>query len=98
MSTDWRDGDLYLEVRVQPRASRDQISGYADGRYKIRICAPPVDNAANAYLLKFLAHEFGIAKSRLEVIRGHSSRNKRIIIHQPNKLPDWLQREHTTAN
>jgi len=90
MCVDWRDGDLYLEVRVQPRASRDQITGIAAARFRIRITAPPVDNAANQHLQQFLAREFGVAKSRVEVIKGLNSRNKRIVIRQPKNRPGWL--------
>jgi len=91
MCVDWRDGDLYLEVRVQPRAGRDQIRGIADGRLRISICAPPVDNAANRYLQQYLAGEFRVAKSRVEIVRGLSSRNKRVLIRQPRRRPEWLE-------
>ncbi len=89
-SVGWRDGDLFLEVRVQPRASREQITGIVNARFKISICAAPVDNAANRNLQQFLAREFGVAKSRVQVIRGLNSRNKRVLIQQPGRRPKWL--------
>ncbi len=93
MCIDWRDGDLFLEVRVLPRASRDQIRGISNARLKISICAPPVDNAANRHLQQFLAKEFGVAKSRVELLRGLNGRNKNIVIRQPKRRPDWLDRQ-----
>ena len=52
----WQDDNLILNIRLQPRASCDEIVAIqADGRLKIRITAPPVDGKANDHLLQFLA-------------------------------------------
>ena len=45
---------------------------------KIRIAAPPVDGAANAELIKFLAKEFDVARSAVDIVSGHASRTKRV--------------------
>jgi len=90
MCIEWRNGDLFLEVRVQPRASQDQIIGIVDARFKIKITAPPVDRAANRYLQQFLAGEFGVAKSHVEVVRGHHSRYKRVLVKKPKLNPQWF--------
>lgn len=90
MCIEWRNGDLFLEVRVQPRASQDQIVGIVDARFKIKITAPPVDRAANRYLQQFLAGQFGVAKSHVEVIRGHHSRYKRVLVKKPKLRPEWF--------
>jgi uncharacterized protein (TIGR00251 family) len=50
-------------LHIQPKASRDEWSGLHGERLKLRIKAPPVDGKANAYLIGFLAKEFGINKS-----------------------------------
>jgi uncharacterized protein len=85
----WDGRDLVLTVRVQPRASRDEL--LLDGtRLKVRITAPPVDGAANAHLLRFLATEFGVAPSRTELVRGAAGRDKVVRIAAPNKLPEQL--------
>ncbi|MBV9886391.1 MAG: DUF167 domain-containing protein, partial [Acidobacteria bacterium] len=42
-----RDGCVIFQVRVQPRASRDEIAGVIDGSLKIRIQAPAIENRAN---------------------------------------------------
>lgn len=86
----WRDGDLILDVRVQPRASRDEICTVSDGRLRIRLTAPPVDGKANQQLIKFLARTFGVSKSRVELLSGSSGRNKRLRIHQPQRLPPGI--------
>ena len=90
--TDWHrwDGaDLVLTVRVQPRASRDEL--LLDGtRLRARITAPPVDGAANAYLLRFLATQFGVAPSRAVLVRGTTGREKVVRIAAPKTLPAAL--------
>ena len=69
-----------INVRVQPRASRNCVSGYRGGVLCVSVTAPPQDGRANAALLELLAGALGVAKSRLTIIRGHSSRNKMVAI------------------
>jgi uncharacterized protein (TIGR00251 family) len=71
---------ILIHIRVQPRSSRNQVAGLYQNALKIRLTAPPVDNAANKACLKFLARELGIAKSRLSIAAGASSRNKTILV------------------
>jgi uncharacterized protein len=85
----WDGADLVLTVRVQPRASRDELL-LEGARLKARITAPPVDGAANAHLLRFLAAEFGVAPSRTELVRGATGREKVVRIAAPKLLPDKL--------
>jgi uncharacterized protein (TIGR00251 family) len=65
-----------ISVYVQPRASKTCIAGFHDGAIKIRLAAPPVDGAANAALIEFVAERLGVAKSRVRLISGTSSRRK----------------------
>lgn len=88
----WQGDTLVLSVRVQPKASKNEIIGPCDDgqggqSLKIRITAPPVDGKANAHLIKFLAKSFGVAKSQVSVVAGETGRNKRISIDAPNRLP-----------
>ena len=87
LACEWQGEDLILRVRVQPKASRDEISGLQGDALKVRITAPPVDGKANAHLIKFLAKQFGVAKSSITLISGESGRDKRLRIHAPAKLP-----------
>jgi uncharacterized protein len=72
--------NVRIDVYVQPRASRTEVSGTHDGRVKIRLAAPPVDGAANAELVAFIAARLGIARSRVRVIGGASGRRKTVEI------------------
>lgn len=83
----WQDGDLILQVQIQPRASKDEIAGAQGERLKIRITAPPVDGQANQHLIRYLAKTFKVPKSRVIIESGENSRLKRIRIENPQKLP-----------
>lgn len=86
----WQDSDLIINCHLQPKAKTDEFSGLHGESLKIRIKAPPVDGKANAYLTKFLAKAFGVSKSRVIIISGELSREKRIKIEAPIKIPEAL--------
>jgi uncharacterized protein YggU (UPF0235/DUF167 family) len=65
-----------LAVRVIPRARRDQVGGERDGRLVVRTVAPPADGKANVAVTKLLAAHLGIPARRLELVAGHTSRDK----------------------
>lgn len=69
-----------ITVRVQPRASRNRVDGYREGALRVSVTAPPHGGRANAALLELLANALGVAKSRLTIIRGHSSRDKIVAV------------------
>ena len=73
------DGAL-LDVYVQPKASRNELVGLHHGSLKIRLTAPPVEGAANKECIKFLARLLGAPKSDIEIIQGHKSRQKTVLI------------------
>jgi hypothetical protein len=86
-----RDGDaLVLALHVQPRARADAVVGVHGDRIKVRLAAAPVDGAANAALLRFLAAEFGVTRSEVRLIAGASARAKTVRIVQPRRQPVWL--------
>jgi uncharacterized protein (TIGR00251 family) len=88
----WRNGDLLLNVRTQPRASSDGFAEVLDDRIKIRITAPPVDGKANRHLSIWLADIFGVSRAQVSILSGETGRNKRILIERPVKLPDCIAR------
>ena len=88
----WTGADLLLDLRVQPRASRDAFGEPLGDRLKLRLTAPPVDGKANAQLTRFLAGVFGVPKSRVHLESGAASRNKRVRIQAPERLPPSIDR------
>lgn len=71
-----------IRVRLQPKASRNEIKGYkedpetGDQVLQVRVTAPPVDGKANAALIKLLSKEFKTPKSKIRIIQGETSRDK----------------------
>jgi uncharacterized protein len=86
----WEAGDLWLHLRVQPRASRDEFVGVFDDQLRVRITAPPVEGQANAHLVRFVARQFGVSPSQVRVEAGASSRCKWLRVCEPKTLPDSL--------
>ncbi len=87
---------MRFTVRVQPRASRNEVAGsYGDG-IKIRLTAPPVEGAANAALIAFLSRALDVSRSEIRITRGERSRSKVIEVigidsdHLQDKLADDL--------
>jgi uncharacterized protein (TIGR00251 family) len=74
------ESSVTLSVRIQPRASKNEIVTMESGALKIRLTAPPVDGAANEALVKFLAQTLSIPKSHVEIVSGHTSREKIVRI------------------
>jgi uncharacterized protein (TIGR00251 family) len=74
------DGVL-LSVKLQPRASRNEIGKPLGDELKIKVTAPPVDSAANEALIELLAEKLDCARSRIELIRGQTSRHKTVKLH-----------------
>lgn len=64
-----------IAVRVTPRAAQDRIEAGPDG-LRIATTAVPEDGRANAAVIKLLAKAMGVAKTRLVLVRGATSRDK----------------------
>ena len=65
-----------LKLHVTPRGSRNEITGRRDDTLCVKITAPPVEGAANAAIVKFVAAALGVRKSQVELISGDKSREK----------------------
>jgi uncharacterized protein len=75
-----REGAIVVAVRVQPRASRDEVVGEMKGALKIRLRAPAVEDRANEALVEFLARLLKTPKSAVRILSGERSRSKRLEI------------------
>ena len=69
-----------VRLRVQPRASTAGLDGVRDGYICLRLAAPPVDGAANAACIVFLAKMLGINRSQMRLQAGAKSREKLVHI------------------
>lgn len=69
-----------VDVRVVPRSSRNRIETLPDGSLKAWLHAPPTDGQANAALCESLAKALRIPKTEIRIVRGETSRTKRLRI------------------
>lgn len=69
-----------LSIKLQPRASRNQVAGIHGSELKISVTAPPVDSAANQALINYLSELLDRPRSAIELLRGHTSRHKTLLI------------------
>ncbi|HPJ56575.1 MAG TPA: DUF167 domain-containing protein [Kiritimatiellia bacterium] len=77
--TDTPDGAV-LSLRIVPRAHKNAIQGEHGDALKIRLCAPPVDGAANAALIEFLSDSLSLPRARIQLLSGKTSRTKRVLL------------------
>ena len=73
--------DIVIKVKIVPGSSKDKIIGIYNNALKIAIAAPPVEGKANKKCIAYLAKYFEIAKSKIEIISGQTSKNKLIKIY-----------------
>ena len=71
---------MRVYVKVIPRSSRNEVTKIAEGEYKVKLTAPPVDGEANKMLISVLSEYFGVPKSSLTIVGGKSVKTKIIEI------------------
>lgn len=80
---------ISFKVRLQPRASKNEIMGLQGDALKVRLTSPPVEGEANQACIEFFAGLFNKAKSAVVITAGHKSRNKTLEIQGISKT-DFL--------
>lgn len=71
---------IIFKIKVQPRASKNEVVGVLGDALKVRLTAPPVDGEANESCISYFAKLFKVTKKDVEIISGHTGRNKTIFI------------------
>ncbi|RPI28500.1 MAG: DUF167 domain-containing protein [Acidobacteria bacterium] len=67
-----------LQVRLQPRASRNELAGVVENSLKVRLTSPPVEDRANRQLVEFLADLLDLPRRDVVLLHGQKSRAKTI--------------------
>jgi uncharacterized protein (TIGR00251 family) len=73
--------EVLLSVKLQPRASANEIGEPIGNELRIKVTAPPVDSAANEALIRLLAETLDCPRNRIELVRGNTSRHKLLKLH-----------------
>ena len=93
---------VHLSVRLTPRAARNGLDGVAagpDGRpaLRLRVAAPPVEGAANAALVEFVAKSLRMRKADVAIVSGERGRLKLLELSGDAallaRLADWVEGE-----
>jgi uncharacterized protein len=75
-----QDGGVCLSLKLQPRASTNEIGEPLGNELRVKVTAPPADSAANEALVRFLAEKLDCARNCVELVRGQTSRHKVVKI------------------
>lgn len=72
---------IWLRLKVQPRASKNELGPPLGDQLKVRVTAPPVDSAANEAVLELITDVLDCSKSQVQLQQGHTARNKVVSVH-----------------
>lgn len=85
MLKETKDG-VILSLKISPNSSKNEIIKSEDGSIKVKITAQPIDGKANKALVGFLSKQFKIPKSSIEIIKGHTGKDKSLLIKTNDTL------------
>ena len=78
---------ITIKVRVEPKASKREISGIIGDSLKVKVHSPPSGGAANEELRELLSERFSIRKTAVKIIKGSTSKDKIVEIEGIELLP-----------
>ncbi len=76
----FREPDVRFTVRLTPRGGSDRVDGVVDGVLRVRVAAPPVDEAANLALVRLVAGELRLARRDVRLLAGQTGRVKVLAV------------------
>lgn len=88
----WDADTLVLNILGTPSASKDAIGKVKGQQLKVSVTQAPRAGRATDHMVRFLAEEFGVARSDIEVVFGRMNVNKQLRIKAPKNLPDCIAR------
>ncbi len=71
---------IIIPVKVRPGAKKNSIVGEWGGKLKLQVTAPPERGKANEAVVRLLARRLGLQKSRVRIVSGESSRDKKVLV------------------
>jgi len=88
----WDGETLVLNVLGEPKAKQDAIGKPKGNQLRVSVTATPVAGRATDHMVSFLAGEFGVSASDIEVVFGRFNINKQLRIRSPRSLPVVIAR------
>jgi uncharacterized protein (TIGR00251 family) len=89
----WDEEMLVLNILGKPGAKQDAIGKAKGNQLKISVTASPVAGRATDHMVRFLAKEFGVTISDIEVVFGRFNVNKQLRIKAPKNLPSVIGKQ-----
>jgi uncharacterized protein (TIGR00251 family) len=71
---------MKISITVKPRCKKEKVERLPDGSYRVAVAAPPHEGKANEAVVEALAQFFGVAKSKIQIVKGTSGRKKIVEI------------------
>ncbi|UOG75820.1 DUF167 domain-containing protein [Hymenobacter tibetensis] len=71
---------VFLHLKAKPNARANQLQVSPDGSVTVRLHAAAQDGKANACLLAYLAQVFGVSKSNVTLVSGHTAPFKKVAL------------------
>ena len=71
---------MFITVRVYPNATKNEVTGFSNGAWLVKISAPPVKGKANKEVISFLGKVLGVGKNSVSIAQGHTNRSKLINV------------------
>lgn len=94
----WEGDTLVLNVLGTPGASRDAIGKPKGSQLRISVTTTPRWGRATDHMVRFLAQEFGVAASDIEVVFGRFNVNKQLRIKSPRNLPPVISKHLSSGS
>ena len=89
----WEGDTLVLNILGKPSAKKDAIGKPYGHQLKVSVTAAPRAGKATDHMVRFLADEFGVAASDIEVVFGRMNVNKQLRIKSPKRLPSTIAQQ-----
>lgn len=67
---------MKISAKVKPNAKENRVERISDNEFLVWVKAPAQENRANQAAREILAEYFGVAKSRVNLLKGKTSRQK----------------------
>ncbi len=83
----WEGETLVVNILGKPSAGVDAIGKPKGAQLKVSVTAAARDGRATDHMVRFLAREFGVPASAIEVVFGRMNLHKLLRIRAPRKLP-----------
>lgn len=78
----FKDGKTYISIRATTKAHKNYIGEEKNGELTVYVTSAPENNKANKAIIELFTDAFKIAKSKIHVVSGEKSRNKKICIDE----------------